>query len=237
MSALVLLLPHGYEGQGPEHSSARLERYLQLCAEDNMQVVNCTTPANYYHVLRRQLKRDFRKPLVVMTPKSLLRHKACVSDLAEMASGTSFHRVLDERDTKVKHGKARRIVMCSGKVYYDLAAARDEAKAWDIEILRLEQLYPFPTKAVIEALEAVPNAKIIWCQEEPKNMGSWTFVRDFIEDAMEKAGSKQSRPVYAGRAAAASPATGSLSRHKLEQQALVEDALGFDKESGKAAAE
>ena len=237
MSALVLLLPHGYEGQGPEHSSARLERYLQLCAEDNMQVVNCTTPANYFHVLRRQLKRDFRKPLIVMTPKSLLRHKACVSDLAEMASGTTFHRVLDERDTKVKHGKARRIVMCSGKVYYDLAAIRDEAKAWDIEILRLEQLYPFPTKAVTEALEAVPNADIVWCQEEPKNMGSWTFVRDFIEESMAHAGSKQSRPIYAGRAAAASPATGSLSRHKLEQQTLVTDALGFDKESGKAAAE
>ena len=237
MSALVLLLPHGYEGQGPEHSSARLERYLQLCAEDNMQVVNCTTPANYFHVLRRQLKRDFRKPLIVMTPKSLLRHKACVSDLAEMASGTTFHRVLDERDTKVKHGKAKRIVMCSGKVYYDLAAARDEAKAWDVEILRLEQLYPFPTKAVTEALEAVPNADIVWCQEEPKNMGSWTFVRDFIEESMAHAGSKQSRPIYAGRAAAASPATGSLSRHKLEQQTLVTDALGFDKESGKAAAE
>ena len=161
MNALVLLLPHGYEGQGPEHSSARLERYLQLCAEDNMQVVNCTTPANYFHVLRRQLRRDFRKPLVVMTPKSLLRHKACVSDLADMGPGTSFHRVLDERDTKVKHGKAKRVVLCSGKVYFDLAAARDAAEAWDIEILRLEQIYPFPTKAISELFATTPDAEFL----------------------------------------------------------------------------
>jgi len=231
MNGLVLLLPHGYEGQGPEHSSARLERYLQLCAEDNMQVVNCTTPANYFHVLRRQLRRNFRKPLVVMTPKSLLRHKACVSDLADMGPGTTFHRLLDERDTKVNHGKAKRIVLCSGKVYYDLAAARDAAAAWDIEILRVEQLYPFPSKAVKEMLEKTPKASIVWCQEEPKNMGGWTFVRDFIEDIMVEIGMTQQRLAYAGRAAAASPATGTLSRHNREQNDLVEAALDLPTKS------
>ena len=227
MNALVLLLPHGYEGQGPEHSSARLERYLQLCAEDNMQVVNCSTPANYFHVLRRQLRRDFRKPLVIMTPKSLLRHKACVSRLEDMGPGTTFHRVLDERDTRVKSGKAKRLVMCSGKIYYDLAAARDAAEMWDTEIIRVEQLYPFPSKALTEVLAMTPKASLVWCQEEPKNMGSWTFVRDFIEDTMAEAGCKQERLAYAGRAAAASPATGSLSRHNREQAALVNEALGL----------
>ncbi len=228
MNALVLLLPHGYEGQGPEHSSARLERYLQLCAEDNMQVVNCTTPANYFHVLRRQLRRDFRKPLVVMTPKSLLRHKACVSNIEEMGPGTSFHRVLDERDTKVNHGKAKRVVMCSGKVYFDLAAKRDEQGAWDTEIIRFEQLYPFPSKALKEVIAMTPKATFVWCQEEPKNMGAWTVIRDFIEDIMAEAGTKQQRLAYAGRVAAASPATGSLSRHNKEQQGLVAAALGLD---------
>jgi 2-oxoglutarate dehydrogenase E1 component len=226
MSGLVLLLPHGYEGQGPEHSSARLERYLQLCAEDNMQVVNCTTPANYFHVLRRQVRRDFRKPLIVMTPKSLLRHKAVVSDLADMGPDTSFHRVLDEKDTKVKHGKAKRIVMCSGKVYYDLAAARDEAKAWDIEILRLEQLYPFPRRSLLNRLQKTPEAELVWCQEEPKNMGSWTFIRDFVEELMQEIGMRQQRLDFAGRPGAASPATGSLARHNREQNTLVIDALG-----------
>ena len=237
MNALVLLLPHGYEGQGPEHSSARLERYLQLCAEDNMQVVNCTTPANYFHVLRRQLRRDFRKPLVVMTPKSLLRHKACVSDIEEMGPATSFHRVLDERDTKVNHGKAKRVVMCSGKVYFDLAAKRDEQGAWDTEIIRLEQLYPFPSKALKEVIAMTPKATFVWCQEEPKNMGAWTMVRDFIEDMMAEAGTKQQRLAYAGRAAAASPATGSLARHNKEQQGLVAAALGLDAGDKAAAAE
>ena len=227
MNALVLLLPHGYEGQGPEHSSARLERYLQLCAEDNMQVVNCTTPANYFHVLRRQLRREFRKPLIIMTPKSLLRHKACVSSLADLATGTTFHRVLDERGGKVKSGKAKRIVMCSGKVYYDLAAARDAAELWDIEILRVEQLYPFPSKALTETLSDVPGATFVWCQEEPRNMGGWTFVRDFIEEAMQAAGARQERLIYAGRDAAASPATGTLARHNREQNALVADALNL----------
>ena len=227
MNALVLLLPHGYEGQGPEHSSARLERYLQLCAEDNMQVVNCTTPANYFHVLRRQLRREFRKPLIIMTPKSLLRHKACVSSLADLTTGTTFHRVLDERGGNVKSGKAKRIVMCSGKVYYDLAAARDAAELWDVEILRVEQLYPFPSKALTETLSEVPGATFVWCQEEPRNMGGWTFVRDFIEDAMQAAGARQERLIYAGRDAAASPATGTLARHNREQNALVAAALNL----------
>ncbi len=237
MNALVLLLPHGYEGQGPEHSSARLERYLQLCAEDNMQVVNCTTPANYFHVLRRQLRRDFRKPLVVMTPKSLLRHKACVSNIEEMGPETSFHRVLDERDTKVNHGKAKRVVMCSGKIYFDLAAKRDEEGAWDTEIIRFEQLYPFPSKALKEVIAMTPKATFVWCQEEPRNMGAWTAVRDFIEDMMAEAGTKQQRLAYAGRAAAASPATGSLARHNKEQQGLVAAALGLEAGDEAAAAE
>ncbi|MFL2842252.1 MAG: 2-oxoglutarate dehydrogenase E1 component [Candidatus Puniceispirillaceae bacterium] len=226
MSGLVLLLPHGYEGQGPEHSSARLERYLQLCAEDNMQVVNCTTPANHFHVLRRQLRRDFRKPLVAMTPKSLLRHRSAVSSLEDLGPGTTFHRLIDERGGNVKHGAAKRIVMCSGKVYFDLADARDSAEAWEIEILRVEQLYPFPSKTILELLVKTPNAEVIWCQEEPKNMGGWTFVRDFIEGAMQAAGMQQSRLKYAGRAAAASPATGSFARHAKEQKQLVAEALG-----------
>ena len=226
MSGLVLLLPHGYEGQGPEHSSARLERYLQLCAEDNMQVVNCTTPANHFHVLRRQLRRDFRKPLVAMTPKSLLRHRMAVSSLEDLGPGTTFHRLIDERGGNVKHGAAKRIVMCSGKVYFDLADARDSAEAWEIEILRVEQLYPFPSKTILELLVKTPNADVIWCQEEPKNMGGWTFVRDFIEGAMQAAGMQQSRLKYAGRPAAASPATGSFARHVKEQKQLVAEALG-----------
>jgi 2-oxoglutarate dehydrogenase E1 component len=160
-----------------------------------------------------------------MTPKSLLRHKSCVSNLADMGPGTTFHRLLDERDTRVKHGRAKRIVLCSGKIYYDLAAARDAANTWDVEILRVEQLYPFPSKSVKEALTKVPNASIVWCQEEPKNMGGWTFVRDYIEGIMEEVGMKQRRLAYAGRPAAASPAAGTLSRHNREQNDLVNLAL------------
>ena len=226
MNGLVLLLPHGYEGQGPEHSSARLERYLQLCAEDNMQVVNCSTPANYFHVLRRQVRRDFRKPLIVMTPKSLLRHKGCVSDLAELGPGTSFHRILDEVNSNVVDKGVSRIVICSGKVYYDLEAARDEQQRHDVKLLRAEQLYPFPRKSLAKILAQTPKADVVWCQEEPMNMGSWHFVRDDIEAAMADASMTATRPQYAGRAAAASPATGSLSRHNREQEQLVKDALG-----------
>ena len=231
MNGLVLLLPHGYEGQGPEHSSARLERYLQLCAEDNMQVVNCTTPANYFHVLRRQLNRDFRKPLIVMTPKSLLRHKKCISSLSDMAEGTSFHRVLDEADGSIKAKNVRRVVICSGKVYYDILEERQTRKSEDVKIVRLEQIYPFPAKRMTSILAETPQADVVWCQEEPQNMGSWTFVRDYLEDAMSAAGMSQSRPAYAGRKAAASPATGSASRHAAEQAALVDAALDLQKQN------
>ena len=225
MNGVVLLLPHGYEGQGPEHSSARLERYLQLCAEDNMQVVNCSTPANYFHVLRRQVNRDFRKPLVVMTPKSLLRHKSCVSKLEDMGPGTSFHRILDEADSAIKDKNVNRVVLCSGKVYYDLEAKRAEAGLKNVKIVRVEQLYPFPQKTLASILATTPKADVIWCQEEPRNMGSWHFVRDDIEQAMVKASMASDRPIYAGRAASASPATGSLSRHNREQEQLVKEAL------------
>ena len=225
MNGLVLLLPHGYEGQGPEHSSARLERYLQLCAEDNMQVVNCSTPANYFHVLRRQINRDFRKPLIIMTPKSLLRHKACISDLADMGPGTTFHRVLDETDSAIDNKKVKRVVLCTGKVYYDLLDARNKAEKHDVKIVRIEQLYPFPQRTVAAVLEQTPKADIVWAQEEPRNMGSWHFINEHIEEAMQLAGMKGQRPIYAGRAAAASPATGSAARHQREQAALVADAL------------
>ena len=227
MNGLVLLLPHGYEGQGPEHSSARLERYLQLCAEDNMQVVNCTTPANYFHALRRQVNRDFRKPLVVMTPKSLLRHKSCVSQLSDMGPGTSFHRILDEGDTTIADKNVKRVVLCSGKVYYDLEAMRSEKQLSDVKIVRVEQLYPFARKTLGRILAKTPKAEVIWCQEEPQNMGAWHFVRDDIEASMALAKMGKDRPSYAGRDAAASPATGSASRHAREQNALCQDALGI----------
>ena len=223
----MLLLPHGYEGQGPEHSSARLERYLQLCGEDNMQVVNCSTPANYFHVLRRQLNRDFRKPLVIMTPKSLLRHKSCVSQLKDMGPGTSFHRILDEADTRIKDSEVSRVVLCSGKVYYDLEAMRNEHDCKNVKIVRVEQLYPFAVKTLSAILKKTPKADVIWCQEEPQNMGAWHFVRDDIETAMTKAKMTSDRPSYAGRAAAASPATGSASRHNREQNTLCQQALGI----------
>ena len=229
MNGLVLLLPHGYEGQGPEHSSARLERYLQLCAEDNMQVVNCSTPANYFHVLRRQLKRDFRKPLVIMTPKSLLRHKSCVSSLADLGPGTSFHRILDERDGTLKDKDITRVVLCSGKVYYDLEAMRREHGVTNVKIVSVEQLYPFARKTLGRILAKTPKADVIWCQEEPQNMGAWHFVRDDIEHSMALAEMKGERPLYAGRAAAASPATGSASRHAREQTNLCQEALGIKK--------
>ncbi|MGE0665931.1 MAG: 2-oxoglutarate dehydrogenase E1 component [Sphingomonadales bacterium] len=233
MSGLVLLLPHGFEGQGPEHSSARLERYLQMCAEDNWQVANCTTPANYFHILRRQMHREFRKPLVLMTPKSLLRHKHCVSHLSDMARGTSFHRVMwDHAQTESEgYGKLKpddqitRVVICTGKVYYDLLEEREARKLSDVYLLRIEQLYPFPGDSLQEELERFPHAKVIWCQEEPQNMGSWTFVEPFIEKTLEDLDHFVKRPVYVGRKAAASPATGLLSRHKEQQARIVHDAL------------
>jgi 2-oxoglutarate dehydrogenase E1 component len=227
MSGLVMLLPHGYEGQGPEHSSAKLERYLQLCAEDNMQVVNCTTPANFFHVLRRQMRRKVRKPLVVMTPKSLLRHRLAVSRLAEFGPGSSFHRVLFDASPIGADRKIKRVVLCSGKVYYDLAEERDRQKLNDdIVILRLEQLYPFPAQPLADDLGRFPQAEVVWCQEEPKNMGAWSFAAPNIEEVMAKLG-MAGRPRYVGRPAAASPATGLASRHAKEQRALIEAALAF----------
>jgi len=229
MSGLVMLLPHGYEGQGPEHSSARLERYLQLCAEDNMQVCNCTTPANYFHVLRRQIHRDFRKPLVLMTPKSLLRHKRAVSKLAEMGEGTSFHRVLWDEGDFVTDSKIKQVVLCSGKVYYDIAEERDKRGIKDIYILRVEQLYPYPEKALENELKRFPNAKVVWAQEEPRNMGSWTYIREPLEEHLEKMGHGETSVRYVGRSAAAAPATGLAKKHAAEQAALVDDALTVER--------
>ncbi len=229
MSGLVMLLPHGYEGQGPEHSSARLERYLQLCAEDNMQVVNCTTPANYFHVLRRQLHRDFRKPLIIMTPKSLLRHRRCVSKLADMAEGTSFHRVMYDDDLPCEPKKAKQLVLCSGKVYYDLLEEREKRGADEVHLLRLEQLYPFPYDALNELMTPYKHCDLVWCQEEPRNMGAWGYVDPFIEELADEIGFKEPRPRYAGRMSAASPATGSASRHAAEHAELLEEALTLGK--------
>ncbi|MBL1234502.1 MAG: 2-oxoglutarate dehydrogenase E1 component [Rhodobiaceae bacterium] len=233
MSGLVMLLPHGFEGQGPEHSSARLERYLQLCAEDNMQVVNLTTPANYYHALRRQLHRNFRKPLIVMTPKSLLRHKRAVSTLAELGDGSSFHRVLWDdaqilADQKIKlqaDNKIKRVVLCSGKVYFDLYEEREKRGIDDVYIMRVEQLYPFPARALISELSRFPQAEIVWCQEEPKNMGPWSFVEPNIEWVLNHIDARYHRARYAGRSAAASPATGLMSKHQQELQLLLNEAL------------
>jgi len=224
MSGLVLLLPHGYEGQGPEHSSARFERYLQLSAEDNWQVGNITTPANYYHALRRQLRRKFRKPLVLMTPKSLLRHKLCVSKLADFGPGTQFLPVIGDVDVTAK--AVKRVVLCTGKVYYDLWQAREDKKIKDVAIVRVEQLYPFPAAELEKELAKYTGAtEVVWCQEEPENMGAWNFADRRIEGVLTKVGGKAKRPMYAGRPAAASPATGSLKRHNAEQAKLVDDAL------------
>jgi 2-oxoglutarate dehydrogenase E1 component len=226
VNGLVMLLPHGYEGQGPEHSSARLERYLQLCAEDNMQVCNITTPANYFHVLRRQMVRNFRKPLIIMTPKSLLRHKLAVSKAEDFLGDSHFKRILSDPNPPAD-ADVKRVVLCSGKVFYDLATARDEAGDKNTAILRIEQLYPFPADPLALRLSKMPNLEtVVWAQEEPKNQGSWTFVEPFIEEVLEKAGGQPKRPVYAGRKAAAATATGLARNHTAQQAALVADALG-----------
>jgi 2-oxoglutarate dehydrogenase E1 component len=241
MSALTCLLPHGYEGQGPEHSSARLERWLQMCAEDNMQVAYCSTPANYFHILRRQLKREFRKPLILMTPKSLLRHKRCVSRLDELADASTFHRVLwDDAEQGgavklVRDDKVRRVVLCTGKVYYDLFEEREKRGIDDVYLLRVEQLYPFPMKALATELARFKAADVVWCQEEPKNMGSWTFVEPYLEWVLDHAGSRVKRPRYVGRPAAASPAVGQMSKHLAQLQAFLDDAFA-EKAASKGAA-
>jgi 2-oxoglutarate dehydrogenase E1 component len=233
MSGLVCLLPHGYEGQGPEHSSARLERFLQMCAEDNMQIANCTTPANYFHILRRQLKRDIRKPLIMMTPKSLLRNKRATSRLEEFAEGTSFHRILwddaealkDQPVKLVADDKIRRVVMCSGKVYFDLYEEREKRGLADIYLLRVEQLYPWPHKALIQELARFKSAEFVWCQEEPMNMGAWTYAQPNIDRVLDYLKATNAKVSYAGRNPSASTATGLMSRHLKELKDFLEVAL------------
>ena len=235
MSGLVMLLPHGYEGQGPEHSSARLERYLQLCAEDNLQVANCTTPANYFHILRRQMTREFRKPLILMTPKSLLRHKRAVSALSEMGKDSCFHRLLwDDAETPgvpkttiklAADDKIRRVVLCSGRVYYDLLEDREKRGIDDVYLLRVEQLYPFPAKALLDLLNRFANAEIVWCQEEPRNMGAWAFVQPYVDWVMEQMGRGGERLRYVGRPASASTATGLMRVHLQQLQSFLDEAF------------
>jgi 2-oxoglutarate dehydrogenase E1 component len=226
MSGLVLLLPHGFEGQGPEHSSARLERYLQLCGDDNMQVCNCTTPANYFHVLRRQVQRKFRKPLVLMTPKSLLRHKLAVSSLKDMGPGSSFHRVMYDDEKLCEDADVKRVVLCSGKVYYDLFEERAKQGQEDVFFLRVEQLYPFPTKALFTELGRFTHVEdMVWCQEEPMNMGAWTYMAPRLEAVLERLGGKCRRPRYAGPPEAASPAPGTQAMHQARQAKLIAEAL------------
>ena len=235
MSGLVILLPHGFEGQGPEHSSARLERFLQMCGQDNWIVANCSTPANYFHILRRQLHRAFRKPLILLTPKSLLRHKLCVSDKSDFTDGSSFHRVLwddaERGSSKTKlltDKKIKRVVMCSGKVYYDLIEERDRRGISDIYILRFEQFYPFPAISAVKELERFKNAEMVWCQEEPKNQGGWSFMEPNLEWVLSRINAAAGRPRYIGRASSASPATGLASSHKNQQEALINEALSFE---------
>ena len=235
MSGLVCLLPHGYEGQGPEHSSARLERFLQMCGQDNWIVANCSTPANYFHILRRQLHRDFRKPLILTTPKSLLRHKLAVNTVEDFTTGSSFHRVLwddaqqgNSDNTLVSDKKIKRVVMCSGKVYYDLLEERDARALDDVYLLRIEQFYPFPAISLVKELERFKGAEMIWCQEEPKNQGAWTFIEPNIEWVLSRIKAKETRPRYIGRATSASPATGLASQHKAQQEALVNEALTIE---------
>ncbi|MDA8542596.1 2-oxoglutarate dehydrogenase E1 component [Rhodobacteraceae bacterium] len=235
MSGLVVLLPHGFEGQGPEHSSARLERFLQMCGQDNWIIANCTTPANYFHVLRRQLHRNFRKPLILMTPKSLLRHKLAVSKAEEFTTGSSFHRVLwdDAEASSSAHklkpdAKIKRVVMCSGKVYYDLLEERNARGLDDIYLMRFEQFYPFPAISAMKELQRFENAEMIWCQEEPKNQGGWSFMEPNLEWVLERMKAKHNRLRYVGRSASASPATGLAAQHKFQQAALIDEALTIE---------
>jgi len=235
MSGLVVLLPHGFEGQGPEHSSARLERFLQMCGQDNWIIANCTTPANYFHILRRQLHRNFRKPLILMTPKSLLRHKLAVSKAEEFTTGSSFHRVLwdDAEASSSAHklkpdAKIKRVVMCSGKVYYDLLEERNTRGLDDIYLMRFEQFYPFPAISAMKELQRFENAEMIWCQEEPKNQGGWSFMEPNLEWVLERMKAKHNRLRYVGRSASASPATGLAAQHKFQQAALIDEALTIE---------
>ena len=232
-SGLVMLLPHGYEGQGPEHSSARLERFLQLCAGENIQVVNCTTPSNYFHVLRRQMHREFRKPLIVMTPKSLLRNKRCTSNISEFSTKSTFHRVLED-DAYIKENdlialnkdnKIKKVVICSGKVYYDLVEFRQKEKVKNVVFVRLEQLYPFPAKTLANVLKRYKQAEFIWCQEEPKNMGAWNTVRNYIDRTLEIINLRDIKVKYVGRQASSSTATGNANKHLAQQKEILEKIL------------
>ncbi len=235
-SGLVMLLPHGFEGQGPEHSSARPERYLQLCADDNMQVANCTTPANYFHILRRQMRRGFRKPLALMTPKSLLRHKLAVSSIADFTGDSHFRRIMSDLNPPAE-GETRRLVLCSGKLGYELMEARDKAGDHDVEVVRIEQLYPFPSEPLVKRLRAMPKlTELVWAQEEPKNNGAWMFAEDLLAQCLAEAGFDGMRARYAGREAAASPATGLAKRHAAEQATLIAAALGHSSAAGSAVA-
>ena len=232
MSGLVMLLPHGYEGQGPEHSSARLERFLQACAEDNWIIANCTTPSNYFHILRRQLYRSFRKPLVIMSPKSLLRNKRAISNKNDFINGSSFHRILLDDAEKgnsstklVKDTQIKRVVICSGKIYYDLLEEREKRNISNLYLLRLEQFYPFPALSFIKELTRFKDAEFIWCQEEPKNQGGWSFVEPNLEWSLNRVNAKCKRAKFIGRAAAASPATGLAIQHKEQQETIINEAL------------
>ena len=229
-SGLVMLLPHGYEGQGPEHSSARLERFLQLSGQENLQVVNCTTPANYFHVLRRQIHRDFRKPLIIMTPKSLLRNKLCISKLEDFSKNKSFHRVLKDHSyldndnfiNLKKDSEIKKVIICSGKIYFDLLKAREKIKRDDVVLIRVEQFYPFPVKSLVKEIKNYrKNANFFWCQEEPKNMGAWSSVRDYIQWTLDYIGANNNKISYIGRDSAASPATGYAKRHISQQEEII----------------
>jgi 2-oxoglutarate dehydrogenase E1 component len=217
------MLPHGYEGQGPEHSSARLERFMQLSADTNMQVVQPTTASQIFHILRRQMVRNLRKPLIIMTPKSLLRAKDAASPLSEFTKG-GFQTIIPENKEEVikKADKVKRIVACSGKVYYDLARKREEKGFDDVVLIRVEQLYPFPHKAFAAELKKYPNAvDIVWCQDEPQNQGAWFFVQHYIHENM----SEGQKLGYSGRAASASPAAGYSHLHQEQQKVLVDGAF------------
>ena len=233
-SGLVMLLPHGYEGQGPEHSSARLERFLQLCAHENIQVMNCTTPANYFHALRRQIHRDFRKPLIIMTPKSLLRNKRCTSNIEDFNKKNTFHRILKDHAEVGGYGliklqedkKIKKVVLCSGKIYFDLIEAREKIKNNKVLFIRIEQLYPFPVKTLAQELKKFKkNARFFWCQEEPQNMGAWNTARNYIEWTLDYIKAENRKVSYIGRKPAASPATGYLKKHLAQQKEIIEKVL------------
>mgnify|MGYP001429611855 CR=1 FL=1 len=233
-SGLVMLLPHAYEGQGPEHSSARLERFLQMCAGENIQVVNCTTPANYFHALRRQMHRAFRKPLIIMTPKSLLRNKRCVSRLDDFTKSNSFHRVLEdhayERNSNLiklkKDGQIKKVIICSGKIYFDLMEAREKIKNDKVVFVRLEQIYPFPAKTLAKILKRYKNADFSWCQEEPMNMGAWNTARNYINRVLSIINAKNIKVSYIGRKASSTTATGNLNKHLAQQKEILEKVVG-----------